>query len=98
MPLHPGARRRKNLGYLVKDREFISVVNFRLDQEEDEWGRPRVYGSMELKSKHSRPADYEGPLTIHTNQGYSLNIEITRHLARGLYAFRVRRAHQAHQR
>ncbi|MFP4559865.1 MAG: hypothetical protein ACLFRB_05110 [Thiohalorhabdus sp.] len=94
MSFNFSTRGRKNLGYLVKDREFISVVNFRLDQEQDEWGRPRVYGDMELKGKNRKPTDYEGPLTIHSNQGYSLNLEITRYLAKGRYAFQVKRANQ----
>jgi len=87
-------RGRKSSGYLVKDKEFISVVDFRLDQEEDEWGHPLVYGDMELKGKSRKPTDYEGPLTLHANQGYSLNLEITRPLSKGRYAFRVKRSKQ----
>ncbi len=92
MAFHFTTPGQRSLGYLVKDREFISVVKFRITEESDDWGQPHYYGDMELKGKKRRPTDYDGPLTIHSNQGYSIHLEVTRRLATGRYEFRIRRA------
>lgn len=86
---------RRTLGYLMNGRRFLTVVDFHLNEEPDDEGEKRVIGDMVFKGRKPRSQDLEGPLVIHSNQGYSVNLEITRSLAGSRMEFRVCRAKSA---
>lgn len=83
---------RRTLGYLMSGRRFLTVVDFHLDEEPDDGGESRVVGNMIFKGRKPESRDLQGPLVIHSNQGYSVNLEITRSLTGKKAEFRVRRA------
>ncbi len=83
---------RRTLGYLMSGHRFLTVVDFHLDDEPDDEGESRVVGDMVFKGRKPKSRDLEGPLVIHSNQGYSVNLEITRSLTGKKAEFRVRRA------
>lgn len=83
---------RRNLGYLMKGDRLIGMVSFQLDEEEDFWGHSRIYGDFALKGRAPRPEEVTGAMTIHSVQGYSINLEVTQNLPENRFQFRIRRA------
>lgn len=83
---------RRNLGYLMEGNRLIGMVSYQLDEDEDFWGNSRVYGDFNVKGRVPQLEELEGPLTIHSVQGYSIHLEVTQSLPQARFQFRIRRA------
>ncbi|HKJ70643.1 MAG TPA: hypothetical protein VKA55_02730 [Gammaproteobacteria bacterium] len=84
---------RDSTGYLVKEGRFLAVVDFRLSEEEDRHGEPRISGGQLEPRGEAPDGALEGPLVIHAASGFSIHLEITGRLPQGRFAFRIRHPH-----
>lgn len=63
-------------GYLFKDGQLVAPVRYRLHSNRDPWGQSEAHGELWLVSRQ-RPGEPGDSFVMHTEDGFSLPLELT---------------------